>query len=114
MKFSNHKFSNVHKFGAMGVWIAYVWSVTLAGLAIHPYQSVKRMVLNKPILLPVTMSPVLGLIALFVVGRVGSFFFTLGPIGRELVAIVLGSTLIGLLLWQGLLMTLVVRFWRAK
>ena len=98
----------------MGVWIAYVWSVTLAGLAIHPYQSVKRMVLNKPILLPVTMSPVLGLIALFVVGRVGSFFFTLGPIGRELAAIVLGSTLIGLLLWQGLLMTLVVRFWRAK
>jgi len=98
----------------MGVWIAYVWSVTLAGLAIHPYQSVKRMVLNKPILLPVTMSPVLGLIALFVVGRVGSFFFTLGPIGRELVAIVLGSTLIGLLLWQGLLMLLVVRFWRAK
>lgn len=102
------------KWGALGVWVAYVWSVTLAGLAIHPYQSVKRMVLNKPILLPVTMSPVLGLIALFVVGRVGSFFFTLGPIGRELMAFVLGSTLLGLLLWQGLLMVLVVRFWRAK
>ncbi len=102
------------KWGALGVWVAYVWSVTLAGLAIHPYQSVKRMVLNKPILLPVTMSPVLGLIALFVVGRVGSFFFTLGPIGREMMAMALGSTLLGLLLWQGLLMVLVVRFWRAK
>lgn len=99
---------------AFALWIAYVWSVTLAGLAIHPYQSVKRMVLNKPILLPVALSPVIGLISLFVVGRVGSFVFTLGPIGRELVAIVLGSTLIGLLLWQGLLLVLVFRFWRAR
>lgn len=99
---------------ALALWIAYVWSVTLAGLAIHPYQSVKRMVLNKPILLPVAMSPVIGLIGLFVVGRVGSFVFTLGPIGRELVALVLGSMLIGLLLWQGLLLALVIRFWRAR
>lgn len=104
----------ISHWGAMGAWIGYVWSVTLAGLAIHPYQSVKRMVLNKPILLPVTLSPVMGLISLFVVGRVGSLVFTLGPIGRELMALVLGSTLIGLLLWQGLLLTLVVRFWRAK
>jgi len=102
------------KWGAVGIWIAYVWSVTLAGLAIHPYQSVKRMVLNKPILLPVATSPVVGLLVLFFAGRVGSFFFTLGPIGRELVAMVLGSTLIGLLLWQGLLLALVFRFWRAR
>lgn len=98
----------------MGAWITYVWSVTLAGLAIHPYQSVKRMVLDKPVLLPVALSPVMGLISLFIVGRVGSFVFTLGPIGRELVALVLGSTLIGLLLWQLLLLVLVVRFWRAR
>ena len=102
------------KWGAMGAWVTYVWSVTLAGLAIHPYQSVKRMVLNKPILLPVALSPVIGLICLFVAGRMGSFVFTLGPVGRELVALVLGSTLIGLLLWQGLLLALVVRFWRAR
>lgn len=99
---------------AMVLWIAYVWSVTLAGLAIHPYQSVRRMVLDKPILLPVALSPMIGLISLFVVGRVGSFVFTLGPIGRELMALILGSTLIGLLLWQGLLLTLVFRFWRAR
>lgn len=99
---------------AVVIWVSYVWGVTLAGLAIHPYQSVKRMVLNKPILLPVTISPVIGLVALFVIGRVGSYVFTLGPIGRELVALVLGSTLIGLLLWQGLLIVLVVRFWRAR
>lgn len=94
--------------------MAYVWSVTLAGLAIHPYQSVKRMVLNKPVLLPVVLSPVVGLIMLFVGGRVGSYVFTLGILGREIMALVLGSTLIGLLLWQGLLLFLVVRFWRAR
>lgn len=99
---------------AIGVWMAYVWSVTLAGLAIHPYQSVKRMVLNKPVLLPVVLSPVVGLIMLFVGGRVGSYVFTLGILGREIMALVLGSTLIGLLLWQGLLLFLVVRFWRAR
>lgn len=102
------------KWGAMGAWIAYVWSVTLAGLAIHPYQSVRRMVLDKPILLPVALSPVLGLVSLFVLGRVGSMIFALGPIGKELMSLVLGSTLIGLLLWQGLLLFLVVRFWRAR
>ena len=114
MKITNHKFSNAHKLGAMGAWMGYVWSVTLAGLAIHPYQSVRRMVMSKPILLPVTLSPVLGLIGLFVVGRMGSFVFTLGNLGREMMALVLGSTLIGLLFWQSLLFFLIVRFWRAR
>lgn len=94
------------------LWMSYVWATTLAGLAIHPYQSVKRMVLDKPVLLPVILSPVLGLIALFVVGRVGSYVFTLGTLGREIMALVLGSTLIGILLWQGLLLGLVWRFGR--
>lgn len=66
------------------------------------------------ILLPVTLSPVLGLVGLFILGRMGSLVFNLGPIGKELVAMVLGSTLIGLLLWQGLLLALVYRFWRAR
>lgn len=96
------------------LWVSYVWATTLAGLAIHPYQSVKRMVLDKPVLLPVALSPVLGLIALFVVGRVGSYVFTLGPLGREIMALGLGSTLIGLLLWQGLLIGLVWRFGRVR
>lgn len=96
------------------VWIAYVWATTVAGLTIHPYQSIKRIVMDKPILLPVAMSPVLGLIVLFVIGRLGSYIFTLGTIGREFMALILGSTLIGLLMWQGLLMFLVVRFWRAR
>lgn len=98
----------------LGVWASYVWGTTLAGLAIHPYQSIRRIVLGKQILLPVTLSPVLGLVGLFVVGRVGSYVFTLGDMGREIMALVLGSTLIGLLMWQGLLLLLVWRFWRAR
>ena len=98
----------------LGVWASYVWGTTLAGLAIHPYQSIRRIVLAKKILLPVTLSPLIGLIVLFVAGRMGSYVFTLGTIGRELTAVVLGSTLIGLLMWQGLLLLLVWRFWRAR
>lgn len=104
----------MYQWGSMGAWVAYVWSVTLAGLAIHPYQSVRRIVLGDKILLPVVLSPGIGLVGLLVVGRVGSYIFTLGPIGREMVALVLGSTLMGLLLWQALLLALVYRFWRAS
>lgn len=96
------------------VWVGYVWGTTLAGLAIHPYQSIRRIVLGKRILLPVALSPIIGLISLFVVGRVGSYFFTLDSLGRELTALFLGSTLIALMMWQGLLLLLVLRFWRAR
>lgn len=98
----------------MLAWIAYVWATTLAGLAIHPYQSVKRMVMGNNVLLPVTLSPIFGLIGLFVAGRMGSYVFTLGFWGREIMALILGSTLIGLLLWQALLLALIFRFWRAR
>lgn len=104
----------LNHWGTMGAWIAYVWMTTWAGLAIHPYQSIRRMVLGDRILLPVTVSPILLLFLLFVVGRVGSIFFVLGQTGKEMVAFVLGSTLIGLLLWQGLLLALVYRFWKAR
>ena len=99
---------------ALGMWGAYVWATTLAGLAIHPYKSVRRMVLDKPILLPVILSPVMGLVALFVVGRAGSSIVELTGWWREGVALILGGTLIGLLLWQGLLLFLVFRFARAR
>jgi hypothetical protein len=96
------------------LWVSYVWMTTLAGLAIHPYKSVKRMVLGETVLLPVTLSPIMGLVGLFIVGRVGSAIFTLGPLGREIMALVLGSTLVGLFLWQGLLLVLIGRFWRVR
>lgn len=110
----NEKRKERRAWAAMGLWVSYVWVTTLAGLAIHPYKSVKRMVLREQILLPVALSPVIGLAGLFVVGRVGSYALDLSGGYRELVALVLGSTLFGLLLWQGLLLALVVRFWRAR
>lgn len=96
------------------IWAGYVWMTTLAGLAIHPYKSVKRMVFGEQILLPVIMSPVMGLAGLFVVGRVGSYVLNVGGLYREVMALFLGSTLIGLLMWQTLLVALVYRFWRAR
>lgn len=98
----------------MIAYISYVWMTTLAGLAIHPYKSVKKMVMSERVLLPVVMSPVMGLVGLFVVGRVGSYAMNLTGLMREGMAMMLGVILIGLLMWQGLLVALVVRFWRAR
>lgn len=96
------------------VWGSYIWATTMAGLAVHPYKSVKMMVMREHILLPVSLSPVIGLACLFVVGRVGSRVMNLGGVPRELVAGVLGITLVGLLLWQGLILTLIWRFNRVQ
>lgn len=96
------------------LWITYVWTKTLAGLAIHPYKSIRRIVLGERVLLPVTMSPLIAIVSFFIVGRVGSYVMNLDGNTRELMAAVLGITLIGLLLWQGLIIALVYRFWRAR
>ncbi len=100
----------------LGVWMGYVWMKTLAGLAIHPYRSVKRMVLDEGerVLLPVVLSPLVFLVGLMVVGRFGSRLFELEGMMREVVAGVLGVSLIGLGLWQGLMVALVWRFWRIR
>ena len=98
------------------MWLGYVWLKTMAGLAIHPYKSIKRMVLYKSerVLLPVGLSPTILLVGLMVVGRMGSYVFELSGWEREVMAGILGVSLIGLLLWQGLVLGLVWRFWRAK
>ena len=111
---NSEKLRNKNKWAAMGMWIAYVWATTLAGLAIHPYRSVRRIVLTDRVLLPVTISPLIGLVMLLAVGRAGSYALELGHRGRELAALVLGSTLFGMLLWQGLILVLIFRFWRAR
>lgn len=98
----------------IALFVSYVWVTTLVGLAIHPYQSVRRMVFEKEkrILLPVVMSP-LGVIIIFLfTGRVGSYFLNISGIYREIVSGLLGWSLIGLLLWQVLMIILVVRFVR--
>lgn len=96
------------------LWVSYVWLKTWAGLALHPYKSVKGMVYKDNVLLPVTVSPSLALLVFFVVGRFGSFMFELTGWRREVMAAALGTTLIGMFLWQGLIMVLVWRFYRGK
>ncbi len=96
------------------MWGSYVWATTMAGLAVHPYKSVKSIVIREHLLLPVTLSPIIGLAILFVVGRVGSRVMNLTGMMREIMAATLGTILIGLLLWQALLLILVWRFWRVK
>ncbi len=114
-KVQNHN-SKLKTGGVVGVWLGYVWLKTMAGLAIHPYKSIKRMVWyrSERVLLPVGLSPTILLVGLMVVGRIGSYAFELGGWEREAVAGILGVSLIGLLLWQGLVLGLVWRFWRAR
>lgn len=94
---------------ALLIFIAYVWTKTLLGLAIRPYKSVREINRNK-VLTPVLLSPVLGLIVLFVLGRMGSFVFELDGFERTVMAIVLSTGLISILLWQGLLLYLFLSF----
>lgn len=96
------------------VWGSYVWATTMAGLAVHPYKSIKMMVLRDHVLLPVALSPLIGLIAISVIGRVGSRVMNLSGLPRELVAGILGVSLIGLLLWQALIAVLIWRFGRVS
>lgn len=92
---------------ALLIFIAYVWTKTLLGLAITPYKSVRE-VTRHQVLLPVVFSPLYGLAALFIIGRVGSYIFELDGFHREAMALVLSSALISILLWQGLLIYLLL------
>lgn len=94
------------------IFIAYVWTKTLLGLAITPYKSTREITRHR-VLLPVVFSPLYGLVILFIIGRVGSFLFDLDGVQRSLLALVLSSALISILLWQGLLIYLLLSFYLA-
>lgn len=94
------------------VFIAYIWSKTLLGLALNPYRSVRDVTRNK-VLVPVVFSPLFGLIILFVIGRLGSFLFDVHGVKRSFMALILSSALISILLWQLLLVYLLLSFYLA-
>lgn len=91
------------------IFVSYIWLKVLLGLVIHPYKSVQE-VTRHHVLFPVVLSPVYGLIILFIIGRVGSFLFDVYGFKRELMALVLSSALISILLWQLLLLYLLINF----
>lgn len=94
------------------MFIAYVWTKTLLGLAISPYKSVREVTRHK-VLVPVVFSPLIGLFILFIIGRMGSYVFELNGFQRSIMAILLSTGLISILLWQGLLLYLLGSFYIA-
>jgi len=99
------------------LYIAYIWTKTLLGLTFHPYLSVKETI-RRPILLPVIFTPSLGILILFLAGKIGALLITVYKFKRELISLFLSTTLISILFWQVLLLYLLGSFlvssWRKR
>jgi hypothetical protein len=91
------------------IFVAYVWTKTLLGLSFHPFSTVRE-VTRRPVLLPVIFSPIIGLFTLFVLGRIAAVLITVYGLSRELIALTLSTALIGIVLWQLLLIYLLISF----
>lgn len=91
------------------IFSGYIWTKTLLGLTFHPFMTIKQVV-RRPVLLPVIFSPIIGLAAFFVFGRIGAFLVTFYGLSRTGVAIFLSTFLISILFWQGLLIYLLINF----
>lgn len=91
------------------IFVAYIWTKTLLGLTFHPFSTVRE-VTRRPVLLPVIFSPLIGLFILFVLGRIAALLITVYGLSRELIALALSTALIGIVLWQMLLIYLLVSF----
>lgn len=91
------------------IFVAYVWTKTLLGLSFHPFSTIRE-VTRRPVLLPVVFSPIIGLFTLFVLGRVGAVLITVYGLSREIIALGLSTALIGIVLWQLLLLYLLGSF----
>lgn len=94
------------------IYIAYIWTKTLLGLTFHPFLST-RSVARRPILIPVTFTPFIGIIILLVLGRIGSLLLEVYGLKRELIAIFLSTTLLSILFWQVLLLYLLASYFIA-
>ena len=89
------------------IFITYIWAKTLFGLAIHPFATT-RQIIRRPVLFPIVFSPMLGLLTLFIAGRIAAFLISVYGLKRELIALILSTTLISVLLWQILLIYLLI------
>ena len=95
------------------IFTVYTWLRVLYGLIFYPYRTIREIVRN-PILVPALVTPFLGLFVLFILGRVGAFLVDVYGVNRSFIAIVLGSSLFTILLWQLLLVYLLVSLISAK
>jgi hypothetical protein len=91
------------------IFIGYIWTKTLLGLTFHPFTTIKQ-VTRRPVLLPVIFTPIVGLAAFFVLGRIGAFLVTFYGLSRTAIAIFLSTFLISVLFWQTLLIYLLISY----
>lgn len=91
------------------IYATYVWTKTLLGLTLHPYTSI-RDTLRRPILLPVIISPLIGLGVLLITGKIASLLIVVYDLKREIIGLLLSSMLISIVLWQILLVYLLLSF----
>lgn len=89
------------------IFIIYVWIKTFVGLIIHPFISIRK-IIRRPVLTPVILSPFLGLIILFLLGRIAALFIPISGLKREIISIILSTSLISIILWQILLIYLLI------
>ena len=91
------------------IFITYIWAKTLFGLAVHPFATTGK-IIRRPVLFPIVFSPMLGLLTLFIAGRIATFLISVYGLKREAIALILSATLISTLLWQALLIYLLISF----
>lgn len=91
------------------IFSTYIWTKTLLGLTFHPFTTIRE-VTRRPVLLPIIFSPLIGLITLFIFGRVGSFLIHVYGLKREFISLILSTALISILFWQSLLIYLLISF----
>jgi hypothetical protein len=91
------------------IFVAYIWTKTLLGLTFHPFSTIRE-VTRRPVLLPVIFSPLIGLLTLFVLGRLAALLISVYGLSRELIAFMLSTALISILFWQLLLIYLLASF----
>lgn len=91
------------------IFVTYVWVKTLLGVTFYPYKSTRE-IIRRPVLLPVIFSPLLTLLAFFILGRVASTIIIVYGLSRQLIAIILGGAFLSILLWQALLIYLLGSF----
>ena len=91
------------------IFSTYIWTKTLLGLTFHPFSTIRE-VTRRPVLLPIIFSPLIGLITLFIFGRIGSFLIHVYGLKRQFISLILSVSLISILFWQALLIYLLISF----
>lgn len=101
------------KKSVFAIYIGYIWIKTLIGLTFHPYKSVLE-TFRHPVILPVIFSPVIGLLALLIMAKIGSLLISVYGMAREFIAIFLSTAIISIFFWQTLLIYFLASFLTAS